>query len=399
MSFKSSKTTNDPVLINTVFDLARVIHDSVDGLSAVSDVNYNSLLLCNFIDQIDFGRDLEQQLNFYVECRAAFANLEVVKDKLVVCVSSLAMKAYRYVKGKHTKKTTTFVKASLAYCHITIPSLTDVFRKLELLLQCAQVSLLNQCLPQTDTFLKAAISLIPELSPSSSTSSTSTSSSSSSSSTTESLSVSLSLSTSAEERLAEYANHLLAFLVLAPGHPEHGPFYIVQGLMNALPKFAWNPANPYKNRIYINMLLLLCSMSQKRLPYHIQGIQSNDELYGGAKGYMAELEEMIAACIAEILKQMTTIGESHNKLLQARAALDLSNVLLATMDLCKQDIVEFIYKLIDLANRQKSVSSRQDVRYLEAIVYSLIKRLEEDAIEEDFALVAVSKLKAFVANK
>jgi hypothetical protein len=84
-SFRSQKTTNDPVLINTVFDLARVIHDSVDGLSALSDVQYNSSLLCSFVDQIDFGRDLEQQLNFYVECRAAFANLDQVKVSSHTC--------------------------------------------------------------------------------------------------------------------------------------------------------------------------------------------------------------------------------------------------------------------------------------------------------------------------
>ena len=73
------------------------------------------------------------------------------------------MRAYRIMKGKHSKKTATFVKACLAYCHITIPSLSDAFRKLELLLQCAQISLVNTCLPQTDTFLKAAITILPEM--------------------------------------------------------------------------------------------------------------------------------------------------------------------------------------------------------------------------------------------
>lgn len=38
-----------------------------------------------------------------------------------------------------------------------------MFRKLQLLLLCAEASLLNKCLPQTDTFLKAAISYIPEM--------------------------------------------------------------------------------------------------------------------------------------------------------------------------------------------------------------------------------------------
>jgi hypothetical protein len=152
-------------------------------------------------------------------------------------------------------------------------------------------------------------------------------------------------------------------------------------------------------------------MSQKRLPYHIQGIQSNDELYGGARGYMEELEEMISGCIAEILKQMTQVAEASSttpsaiamaKVLQARAALDLANALIATMDVCKQDIVEFTYKLIDLANRQKVSANtsltRQDLKYLESIVQAFVRRLEDDAIEEDFALVAVNKLKGFLGK-
>ena len=106
-----------------------------------------------------------------------------------------------------------------AYCHITIPSLLDVFRKLQLLSFLAQISLLNQCLPQTDTFLKSAISIIPEL-PSRYEDRDGK-------------------SYHNEDRLVGYILELLSFLVLVPGHPEHGPFYIIQGLSNALPLFAW----------------------------------------------------------------------------------------------------------------------------------------------------------------
>jgi hypothetical protein len=82
--------------------------------------------------EVDFGKDLEQQLNIYVECRAAFANLDAVKDRLILAVARLAMKAHKFMKGRHTKKTSAFVKACLAYCHITIPSIDDVFRRLHL---------------------------------------------------------------------------------------------------------------------------------------------------------------------------------------------------------------------------------------------------------------------------
>lgn len=42
-----------------------------------------------------------------------------------------------------------------------------------------------------------------------------------------------------EARLTAYLLSLLSFLVLLPGHPELGPFYIVRGLINAIPRFAW----------------------------------------------------------------------------------------------------------------------------------------------------------------
>ena len=95
-----------------------------------------------------------------------------------------------------------------------------MFRKLQLLSLCAQLSLVNQCLPQTDTFLKAAISIIPDM---------------------PSRYEIDGKSYHYEDRLVGYILELLSFLVIVPGHPEHGPFYIIQGLSNALPLFAWPP--------------------------------------------------------------------------------------------------------------------------------------------------------------
>lgn len=147
-AFHAQPSTNDAVLINNLFDIGRTLHDSIDCLSPDGEKRHISMLLGGFIDKVDFGKDLEQQLNVYVECRAIFCNLDLIKDKLIICVSELAVKAYRFMKGKHSKKTAAFTKACLAYCHITIPSISDVYRKLQLLLHCANVSLLNCLLPQ-----------------------------------------------------------------------------------------------------------------------------------------------------------------------------------------------------------------------------------------------------------
>lgn len=367
------------MLINTLFDLARVVHDSIDGLSAVSDVTNNSLLLGAFIDQIDFGRDLEAQLTFYVDCRATFCNLDLIKNKLISSVCNLAMKAFKYVKGKHSKKTSNFVKACLAYCYITIPSLVDVFRRLELLQQCAAVALINQHLPQTDSFMKAAISLLPEL---------------------PSHFEFDGKKVHYEERLAEYLNNLLSFLVVVPGHPELGPFYIIQGLLNALAKFAWNPSTACQTKLLINMLVLLSTYAQKQFPYHLLGVESNDALYGGAAGYMNELTDMQTVVTAEILKLLSALGERpevSGKLNQARCALDLVNHLASNMELHQPEIIEFMYKLLDLANRHKASFSRADATYMKVTVDFVCKGLDA-TMSTDLLLaqMAIPKFKALL---
>ena len=60
LKFRSHPATNDAALINTVLEIGRILHDSVDSLSAVGEKRQIALLIGGFIDKIDFGRDLEQ---------------------------------------------------------------------------------------------------------------------------------------------------------------------------------------------------------------------------------------------------------------------------------------------------------------------------------------------------
>jgi hypothetical protein len=122
-----------------------------------------SNLISFFIRKVDYGRDFEQQLTFYVEARAVFPNLESVFATLVHCVNRLAFDTRRIVKGQHSRKTLAFVKGCAAYCFITIPSIVSVMTKMDLYLLSGQVALLNLCLGQADSCFEAAIKLIPML--------------------------------------------------------------------------------------------------------------------------------------------------------------------------------------------------------------------------------------------
>jgi hypothetical protein len=198
------------------------------------------------------------------------------------------MKAHRFMHGKHTKKTSSFVKACLSYCHITIPSVSDVFKRIELMLLSGQVSLVNQCLPQTDTFLKATISLLPDVPP------------------FEEIDYK---KIPTEKRLLPLIQKFISLLVMVPGHPQHGPFYLLQGLINALPRYPWDEASGLKTQAFISMIPLLSAQEQKALPYTIARVESNDSLYGGSSDYMTALKEMRTLIINEILGQLSTLKE------------------------------------------------------------------------------------------
>lgn len=122
-----------------------------------------TLLISHFIRNTRFGRDFERQLTFYADARANFPNLDGVFIALVQCVNLLSIKTRRIVGGRHTHKTTAFVKSCAAYCFITIPSIASVVSRMDLYLMSGQVALLNLCFGQADAFFEAAINLVMEL--------------------------------------------------------------------------------------------------------------------------------------------------------------------------------------------------------------------------------------------
>jgi hypothetical protein len=357
-SFKNHKSTSDAVLIHTMCDIGRTLHNSLDSLSEEGEKKQISQLLCLFINKIDFGKDLEQQLNIYVECRSIFSNLDLVQDKLILCVCQLAIKAYRFMKGKHTKKTSAFSKACLAFCHITIPSIADTSRKLLLQLYCAQIALLNQNLPQTDTFLKGFISLIPEMP-----------------AYEENLD---NKRIHTEEKLSILIKSLLSTLVLAPGHPEHGPFYIIHGLLNAIPRYTWQPHTQQQIRVYYDMVALLCTLAQRSFPYRIHFIESNDKLYGGTVEYLQELNDLLVVIIQEILKQLSVYNDKPDlasKLIQYKLIVELVDLLSCRMIL-SAEVAQFLIKLLELSLRNKQLLSKNDMKYLYCVLDNMKRRVD-----------------------
>lgn len=79
----SEQKTCDPVVINALMFLCTVLHDSVNALTVDDERRQIGEILCNTIRRIDYGRDFEQQLSFYVEARGSFSNIDAVLYQLV----------------------------------------------------------------------------------------------------------------------------------------------------------------------------------------------------------------------------------------------------------------------------------------------------------------------------
>jgi len=291
--------------------VGKVVHDSLNTLSLRDDIRVISHQLCSFVAKIDFGRDVEKSLNFYVDCRQAFVNLDAVKQYLVLRVCALTMRTLEIVKGNHNKKTASFVRACIAYCFITIPSMEDLFARLNLYLLASQVSFMNQSLPQADAFLKTAITLLQE--------------------------VPAILETDGQARstepvLVSYLNNFIALLVAVPGHPDLSAFYIIKGLLKVVKDFGWEKGSAGKARIYLSMIATLCAMQQPKLAYSFPNVDANDVLYSSDSDYAEELQGLINKLLEDLLEELAKLKE-ENPSAQVALAIDTFNTIVAFSEL------------------------------------------------------------------
>lgn len=106
-------------------------------MSDQSESKWISNKICKIIHKIDLGWDLEKALKVYTDAWGMFGNLDEVTETLIHKSLKLAMLANKFTHGKHDKKTLGFVKACVAYAHITIPSLNSSKNQVQLYLHTA----------------------------------------------------------------------------------------------------------------------------------------------------------------------------------------------------------------------------------------------------------------------
>uniref|UniRef100_A0A2K6MUF0 VPS35 endosomal protein-sorting factor-like n=1 Tax=Rhinopithecus bieti TaxID=61621 RepID=A0A2K6MUF0_RHIBE len=338
--------TKDPVILNALLHVCKTMHDSVNALTLEDEKRMLSYLINGFIKMVSFGRDFEQQLSFYVESRSMFCNLEPVLVQLIHSVNRLAMETRKLMKGNHSRKTAAFVRACVAYCFITIPSLAGIFTRLNLYLHSGQVALANQCLSQADAFFKAAISLIPEV--------------------PKMINIDGKMRPS-ESFLLEFLCNFFSTLLIVPDHPEHGVLFLVRELLNVIQDYTWEDNSDEKIRIYTCVLHLLSAMSQETYLYHIDKVDSNDSLYGGDSKFLAENNKLCETVMAQILEHLKALAKDEALKRQSSLGLSFFNSILAHGDLRNNKLNQLSVNLWHLAQRHGCADTRTMVKTLEYI--------------------------------
>ncbi|KAG8432982.1 hypothetical protein GDO86_017303 [Hymenochirus boettgeri] len=340
------EVTKDPVILNALLHVCKTMHDSVNALTLEDEKRMLANLINGFIRMVSFGRDFEQQLSFYVEARSLFCNLEPVLVQLIHSVNHLAMETKKVMKGNHSRKTASFVRACVAFCFITIPSLTSIFTRLNLYLHSGQVALANQCLSQADAFFKAAVSLVPEV--------------------PKTISIDGKMRSS-EVFLFEFLANFFSTLLVVPDHPEQGVLFLVRGLLNVIENYTWEDNSDDKVRIYTCVLHLLAALSQESYLYHVEKVDSNDSLYGGDTKFLAEINRLCDTLIGQILEHLKSLGKEKTLKRQSYLALLFFNSILAHGDLRNNKLNQLAVNLWNLSQKHGFADTKTMVKTLEYI--------------------------------
>jgi hypothetical protein len=271
----------DTYLAFSLLKIGKYIHDSVEIFSPPEKKKEVSDILTKFINKIDFGMDFENYFNFLTEARAAYYELDSITELLVKCVQKTAIQTYKSVKGKHNKKTMRFCKVCVAYCLITIPSISSIKTQLKLELTTAEIALMNNLISECDSICKFIITNIQKEIES--------------------------LDKLEADFVINFSKSFLGFLIMVPSNPDD-PFQLIRGFMNlfnleTIPKTLL--VSRVKLSILLSMTKFVTTQLQNRLPYHVFNVDSNDEIFTGDPKYIGEGNQIVENILTEILNEIS----------------------------------------------------------------------------------------------
>ena len=310
----SSAKISDNVLLQNMLDVARNVAKGMDSMAGNDAKRRVDTILSSFIRKPYFSRDLERHLSLLVDARGAFsyANSDVVNCNLIYEALKLCIQALNFVKFRHKDETRSFVKTVLAYCHVTIPSLADPLKRIMFFSHSGEIALANNCVGQADGLFRAAVQEIPIVA---------------SALDGEPVNSAKSLldlydKKTLEPEFLRSIDFMCSRLLTMPGHPQHGPIYLLRSVLNASRRVPWKPERGGLCHVLLNLLNLVFCFCQNRIPPshrpRIADFEWNSELFANDPMHSQELVDMMQAIINNFISDSDTLLE-HGKSNDAQA--------------------------------------------------------------------------------
>ena len=292
-------------------------------MSTDEEITRVSKTISRIVKKIDFGRDLDKTLNVLTTARGFFINLDDVTETLINQVVGLSARAHALVKGKHNQKTKAFIKACIAYSHITIPSLESVEKQLKYFLMTAEVAMLNGLIGETDSLIKAVLATADE-----------------------------NFDQKLVPAIGDVLLQMIGLLVIVPSNPETAFFQLVEGILSLMKNHEWGAQHHLlKARILAQIVGYLATQLQDTLPYHAPNVDSNDRIFIGNDDFRREANGLLDHCfdqILEIIEKLNEVKVSYFGILFQICIL-AANTLIAHCQMTKK-VEAFINKMFKMAD-------------------------------------------------
>lgn len=248
----------------------------------------------------------------------------------------------------------------MAYCYITIPLIENTLERIRLYVHVSQVALTLNLISQSNSLLKMAISQLLELQS----------------------------EAGREEQVSRILQQIVGFMFVMPDDPENEFLFLFNGLMNAFEmiRFTDKTAAAYKLRFYSDCLSYLNAQVQERLPFHIEGVDSNDFLFKTKDFRKAVLDKLLDLFgkledVVAALEKATPGDLEADKLLFSSMLYSISmtvNTLQCTPRLetllCR--LAELVSKCSDRLSRDRG--GKQLVAEKRFLIQELHKQLSDD---------------------
>ncbi|KAG4964361.1 hypothetical protein JHK85_039336 [Glycine max] len=310
---------SDPTSIQLLFEISLALHNNIEFMNMKDDDGQVACSIARFVHMVDYGTEMEHHLAFLVDCRGAFGRLNELKETLVHSSNSLAIQALKCAK-KHLN----FVKSCVTFSEVTIPSIS-AHRQFDLFLETAEVGGL---VSHSDGLIDSAISCL------------------------HTLDIIDGFRTPTDvEGLVSSIRKLCGFLIMVPGTLSLPVTYFPNSLFTLISSRSWFEPK-MRAQIFSAIILLLTTLSQKRLPYHANSqIPGNDMLYYGDSSYNQELVSLSKLVLENLL---SAVQQEPSQL--SNELLSSCLTLVETAKSCLSAKDRYLQSTIQLLNKQSPTS-------------------------------------------